>query len=64
LPPIAIPLREKDKDIVLELQAIVDVAYRKGRYRATIDYEDTPFPPLTGNDAKWARALLRKRRKS
>jgi Protein of unknown function (DUF4058) len=63
LPPIRIPLREKDKDIHLNLQSIVDLAYRKGRYRATIDYEDTPFPPLAGDDAKWAKSLVRKLKK-
>jgi Protein of unknown function (DUF4058) len=64
LPAIGIPLREKDKDIRLELQSIVDLAYRKGRYWATIDHDDTPFPPLAGADAKWAKSLVRKMRKS
>jgi hypothetical protein len=63
LPPIGIPLREKDTDIRLDLQPIVDLAYRKGRYRAAIDYDDTPIPPLAGDDAKWAKSLVRKHRK-
>src|SRR5438067_6503195 len=38
LPAIRIPLRETDKDIPLDLQAIVEQAYRKGRYHLSIDY--------------------------
>jgi hypothetical protein len=64
LPPINIPLRPADKDVRLDLNAILDLAYRKGRYRATIDYRVPPDPPLSADDAKWARALLRKARKS
>jgi hypothetical protein len=63
LPQIKIPLRPKDDDIVLSLQAIVDQAYRKGRYGATLDYSEEPDPPLAGADAKWARGLIKKARK-
>jgi hypothetical protein len=60
LPTIRIPLRSKDKDIRLDLQAIIDLAYRKGRYRASIDYDDSPDPPLPPTEAKWARAVVKK----
>lgn len=60
LPAIHIPLRETDEDISLDLQAILNQAYRKGRYRTTIDYRDGPQPPLTGDEAKWAKALVKK----
>jgi hypothetical protein len=59
LPVLRIPLRERDKDVQLELQAIVEQAYRKGRYRLTLDYAEPPDPPLPGADAKWARALVK-----
>jgi hypothetical protein len=51
LPTLHIPLRNQDKDIHLDLQAIVDLAYRKGRYRATLDYDELPDPPLLDSDA-------------
>ena len=59
LPAIRIPLREKDADVRLDLQAVLEQAYRKGRYHLTIDYAEPPDPPLTGDDAKWARTLVK-----
>lgn len=60
LPSIRIPLRKKDKDIRLDLQAIMEQAYRKGRYQLTVRYDKPPDPPLTGAAAKWARARVKK----
>jgi len=34
LPNIAIPLCSQDRDVVLELQPIIDACYRDGRYYA------------------------------
>ncbi len=59
LPRIGIPLRPKDADAVLDLQAIVDLAYKNGRYALAIDYRAEPEPPLSAEDAAWASALLR-----
>lgn len=59
LPAIRIPLREKDEDVHLDLQAVLELAYRKGRYYLTINYAEPPDPPLTGADAKWARARVK-----
>jgi hypothetical protein len=64
LPSIHIPLRETDADIGLNLQAIVEMAYRKGRYHLTIDYKQPPEPPLSRGEAKWAKALVKKARPS
>jgi len=59
LPIIRIPLRPTDQDITLDLQALVNQAYRLGRYD-DIDYRNEPEPALDAEDAKWADALLRK----
>ena len=64
LPTIKIPLRQKDKDIRLDLQVVLDLAYRKGRYGATIDYTERPDPTLTGADARWVKALLKRLKKA
>lgn len=64
LPGIRIPLREKDEDIRLDLQAIVEQAYRKGRYHLTIDYSEPPDLPLRGEEAKWARTRVKKAKQS
>ena len=58
LPRIAIPLRPTDRDVVLDLQAVVDEAYEKGRYDRT-DYRRPLDPPLPGDDAAWATEVLR-----
>ncbi len=61
LPAVRIPLRRTDRDVVLNLQELVDQCYRRGRY-ASIDYHKEPDPPLSGDDAAWADALLRSNR--
>lgn len=58
LPAIRIPLRPDDPDVPLDLQPLVDLAYRKGRYATSIDYRINPDPPLDPDDATWAEGLL------
>jgi len=59
LPSIPIPLREQDQEVRLELQPLIDQAYRKGRYGDTIDYREPPDPPFDGDDETWADTLLK-----
>lgn len=59
LPAISVPLRSTDRDIRLDLQALLTHAYDRGRYAATIDYTHDPDPPLPPNAARWAEELLR-----
>ncbi len=59
LPNIAIPLRNQDRDVVLELQPIIDACYRDGRYH-TIDYSRALNPPLSAEELKWAESLIRR----
>ena len=58
LPVISIPLRPSDRDVPLDLQAILEQCYRNGGYD-DIDYSAEPDQPLLIDDAKWADALLR-----
>jgi hypothetical protein len=58
LPRIRVPLRVTDRDVVLDLQSVVDKAYANGGYD-DLDYAADPRPPLTGDDAVWADELLR-----
>jgi hypothetical protein len=53
-----IPLRESDREVALNLQALIEQCYRNGRYD-TLDYQVDADPPLEGHDAEWADALLR-----
>ncbi|MCI0378226.1 MAG: DUF4058 family protein [Gemmataceae bacterium] len=63
LPVIAIPLRQKDKEVHLDLQSLLDQAYQNGRYGTSIDYSEPPEPPLAGADAEWAEELLKTRKR-
>jgi hypothetical protein len=58
LPVMAIPLRQADNDVRLDLQAIVDQCYKNGGYD-DIDYAGEPDPPLSADDAAWADVLLK-----
>lgn len=58
LPIIRIPLRQTDKDVTLDLQALIDLAYKNGGYD-DIDYRQPAEPPLENDDAAWADELLR-----
>jgi uncharacterized protein DUF4058 len=61
LPRIAIPLADGDPDVVLDLQPVFDRCYDTGPYARRLDYRTDPEPPLAGEDAAWADALLRER---
>lgn len=58
LPVIVVPLREKEPEAALDLQSLVDQAYRNGAYD-DLDYRADLRPPLVGPDAAWADELLR-----
>jgi hypothetical protein len=58
LPAIPIPLRPGDKDAVLDLQALVDLAYEDGGYDDT-NYRLPPDHPLAADDEVWSNDLLR-----
>jgi len=60
LPTIPIPLRKHEAETFLELQPLIDLAYKYGNYGKT-DY--TPPPPVSlGPDAQWADEVLKARR--
>lgn len=56
LPEIPIPLQAPDPDARLELQAVLHRVYDAAYYRDYI-YDGTPWPPLSDDDAAWARQL-------
>ncbi len=62
LPAILVPLRKTDDDVILNLQALLEQAYHKGRYHLTIDYSHPPEPPFPRDDAKWVRNVAKPRR--
>jgi hypothetical protein len=59
LPRIPIPLRPADDDVILDLQEMLNLCYRRGRYD-DIDYTKPLTPPLDADDAAWAVAVLKR----
>ena len=55
---IPIPLRKTDRDVVLDLQALVDQIYANGRYADDLTYSEALRPALSAEDAKWAEQLM------
>ena len=58
LPRIRIPLRPTDNDVVLDVQAALELAYTNGGY-ADLDYRQEPDPPFLPEERAWADRLLR-----
>ena len=60
LPCIAIPLREGEDEVKLDLQWVFNQAYDRGPYRrGAVDYEGDPEPPLDPDDRQWVYQQLR-----
>jgi hypothetical protein len=60
LPEIAVPLREHEDEVPLDLQAVFAADYDAGPFRrGAVDYQRPPDPPLAPDDAAWADQLLR-----
>jgi hypothetical protein len=64
LPKIAIPLAPGDPDVPLDLQDVFDQSYDFGPYGREIEYGRDPIVPrLKPEQAKWAAALFKPRRR-
>ena len=57
LPVIHIPLRPSDKDVPLDLQALIARCYLNGAYD-DIDYTEGPDVPLSSADTRWLHHWL------
>ncbi len=58
LPVVRIPLKRPDSEAQLDLQQVLDSVYERSAYDLKVDYRSDPVPPLTGEQAAWARRLL------
>jgi hypothetical protein len=57
LPPIPIPLRSPHAPVMLDIQAVLHGVYDRAGYQDYI-YQETPYPPLSAEDAAWAQSLI------
>ncbi|MBI4605993.1 MAG: DUF4058 family protein [Planctomycetes bacterium] len=59
LPPVRVPLRGPDENVVLDLQPIFISVYDRSGYDLDIDYRGDPNPPLTAAQGDWAARVLK-----
>jgi hypothetical protein len=59
LPTIPIPLRRRDPDVPLNLQAILSEVYDLVGYERLIDFRKRPEPPLSDEELAWIDDTLR-----
>jgi hypothetical protein len=59
LPQIPIPLLAPDADVLIDLGAVFQVTYRRGRYASSLPYRQSPTAPLRSSDLQWARTRAR-----
>lgn len=59
LPVLPIPLLPPDPDVPLDLQAAVQACFERVGYESLLEYDQPiPPPPLSDEDAAWAKAQL------
>lgn len=56
MPDIPVPLKG-DEEVVLPLQQIFETVYGRARYDWSVDYSAPVEPPLSDEEAAWARSL-------
>lgn len=57
LPVIRIPLRKGERDVLIDLQPLVDRVHQAGRYDM-LDYQRLPDLPLPPEDQQWLRERI------
>jgi hypothetical protein len=58
LPTIPIPLLRGDPAVTLDIGDALRTAYARARYDLRIDYTKPPKPPLSPEDAEWAKQIM------
>ncbi|MGG6298049.1 DUF4058 family protein [Leptolyngbya sp. AN02str] len=58
IPQFSVPLAKGDEEPVLELQAVLQQIYKRGRYYLAVNYTQPPQLPLSEADMTWANELL------
>jgi hypothetical protein len=59
IPIIGVPLFAADGELPLDLQALLDHIYDRGRYHLAIDYSNPPPPPvLTSPEQGWLKSIV------
>jgi hypothetical protein len=59
IPCYPLPLREGDKEPLLDIQTLIYELYDEGNYDLVIDYTQEPVPPLSHENAAWVDGILK-----
>jgi len=59
IPSFRLPLQRGDEEPVVDVGRLLHELYDRAGYDLRVDYRAEPYPPLEGDDATWADALLR-----
>jgi hypothetical protein len=59
VPSFLLPLRQGDREPLLDLQALIHGVYDRAGLDLAIDYTSEPVPPLSEVDAVWVDGLLK-----
>jgi Protein of unknown function (DUF4058) len=58
IPEVPVPLLPGEAEPALALNSVLHDLYDRARFDLRIDYAMAPQPPLTDEDAAWAREVL------
>lgn len=58
IPSIPIPLLPGMEEPLLDLNQLVHSLYTRARFDLTLDYNESPVPPLGEEDAAWAKGVI------
>ncbi len=61
LPPVAIPLLPEDKELMVNLQDVFQIAYDQSFYDKRLPYDEPLIPPLDPDGEAWAKQRLAER---
>jgi hypothetical protein len=59
LPTLPMPLRYPDPDLLIDLQAVFDTAYDRGRYARSLPYDRPPVAPVPDRHREWVAERVR-----
>ena len=59
IPTIPFPLKPGEPEVQVDLQQVFSVAFHRGRYHRTLNYEAPLRPPLSPEDAAWRNELTK-----
>lgn len=61
IPKFPLPLYEGDKEIIVDLQVLINGIYERASYDLVIDYSQEPVPNLSEEDKIWVDELLKEK---